>query len=306
MKFSIYQESRQGGRSNNEDRLAYSYSREAILMVVADGMGGHDNGEIASQIAVQVLMDGFQREAKPAIEDPYHFLQKYLNHAHNSILKYATKHYLAECPRTTIVACIIQHNIAYWAHAGDSRLYLFRNGKPLSQTRDHSRIRLMLDAGIVSPAAAQNHPDRNKVYSCLGGSQNPEIEFSRKTPLAAGDILLLCTDGFWAGLPPEMLAADLEKKELAQAIPPLMAQAEKINGPGSDNLSVIALRWAENYVEAAGSTIFSQTMGLDDMATNMQGVDGVRSLSSNHFSDDDIERAIEEIRLAINKTTPRK
>ena len=76
MKFTIYQESRLGKRANNEDRLAYSYSRDALLMVVADGMGGHFYGEVAAQIAVQTLTEAFQRQATPSIADPFLFLQK--------------------------------------------------------------------------------------------------------------------------------------------------------------------------------------------------------------------------------------
>ena len=137
MRFTIYQESRQGGRHNNEDRTTYCYSRDALLMVVADGMGGHHYGEIAAQIAVQTLADTFQREARPLLTDPFRFLQKSMSNAHHAILDYASRHRLRDTPRTTCVACVVQDSIAYWAHAGDSRLYLMRNGKVQAQTRDH-------------------------------------------------------------------------------------------------------------------------------------------------------------------------
>lgn len=117
MKFTIYQESRPGKRANNEDRLAHCYSRDALLMVVADGMGGHYYGEIAAQIAVQVLIESFQREATPEISDPFLFLQKSMNNAHRAIIDFTDAHNLKDSPRTTCVACIVQHNIAYWAHA---------------------------------------------------------------------------------------------------------------------------------------------------------------------------------------------
>ena len=86
MRFTIYQESRQGGRANNEDRTSYCYSRDALLMVIADGMGGHHHGEIAAQIAVQTLADSFQREAKPKVADPFRFLQKGMTNAHHAIV----------------------------------------------------------------------------------------------------------------------------------------------------------------------------------------------------------------------------
>jgi hypothetical protein len=95
MKFTVYQESRQGGRGNNEDRTAYSYTRDSLLLVIADGMGGHHHGEIAAQIAAQTLVNGFQREAKPQLPDPFLFLQRAINHGHRAILDYtAQKHFI--------------------------------------------------------------------------------------------------------------------------------------------------------------------------------------------------------------------
>ena len=206
MKFTIYQESRPGKRPNNEDRIAYSYSRDALLMVVADGMGGHHHGEVAAQLAVQYLMDVFQREAKPTIADPFLFLQRGFNNAHEAIIDYSVAHALSDSPRTTCVACIVQDNIAYWAHAGDSRLYHLRRGRVEAVTRDHSRVQMLLDDGLINAAQAATHPDRNKIYTCLGGFDAPEIEFSRKTPLEAGDLLVLCTDGVWGGVSGESMA----------------------------------------------------------------------------------------------------
>jgi serine/threonine protein phosphatase PrpC len=84
MKFTIYQESRTGKRANNEDRVAYCYSREALLMVVADGMGGHYYGEVAAQIAVQTLTEAFPNESRPRIRDPFMFLQKGMLNAHRN------------------------------------------------------------------------------------------------------------------------------------------------------------------------------------------------------------------------------
>lgn len=300
MKFSIYQESRIGKRKNNEDRLAYCYSRDALMMVVADGMGGHYHGEVASQIAVQYLTGAFQREAQPEIADPFLFLQKGMTNAHHAILEYSQEHRLKESPRTTCVACLIQDNIAYWAHAGDSRLYHSRDGKILAQTRDHSRVRLLMDEGLISEAQAATHPDRNKVYSCLGGENAPEIEFSRKTPLEVGDVLVLCTDGFWGPLPGDIIASSLNDANLMQAVPSLMNQAELRSGPHGDNLSVVAVRWEQSYSEDASSTVMTQTMPLDAITTKL-GQFGRDPAFKTDLSDDEIEKAIDEIRSAIQK-----
>jgi PPM family protein phosphatase len=305
MKFTIYQESRQGKRNNNEDRIAYCYSRDALLMVVADGMGGHYYGEIASQIAVQTLSEAFQQQAKPAVADPFLFLQRSMTNAHHAILDFASDHSLQDSPRTTCVACLIQDNVAYWAHCGDSRLYLLRDGRVNSITRDHSRVRMLVDQGVITEAQMANHPERNKVYSCLGGPQPPEIEFSRKTPLEGGDVVLLATDGFWSALPPDMLAVALKQANLMQAIPMLMTQAESRSGPHCDNLSVVAVRWEDSYVEPGHSTVSTQTMALGEVTTKLDEF-GRNPAYKMDLSDDEIERAIDEIRSTIDKYSPKK
>lgn len=304
MKFTIYQESRPGKRPNNEDRIAYSYSRDALLMVVADGMGGHHHGEVAAQLAVQYLMDVFQREAKPTIADPFLFLQRGFNNAHEAIIDYSVAHALSDSPRTTCVACIVQDNIAYWAHAGDSRLYHLRRGRVEAMTRDHSRVQMLLDDGLINAAQAATHPDRNKIYTCLGGFDAPEIEFSRKTPLEAGDLLVLCTDGVWSGVSGESMAGLLGEANLMQAVPVLLNMAEQRGGPHCDNLSLVAVRWEDSYSEASSSSVQTQAMARDEVNTQM----GLGPLGRSQeagakgdLSDDEIERAIAEIRAAIDK-----
>lgn len=305
MRFTIYQESRVGGRANNEDRTTYCYSRDALLMVVADGMGGHHYGEIAAQIAVQTLADTFQREAKPLLADPFRFLQKSMTNAHHAILDYTARHNLRDTPRTTCVACVVQDNVAYWAHAGDSRLFLMRDGRVISQTKDHSRIRLLIEEGMITEAQAAFHPDRNKIYSCLGSPTPPEIEFSRKTPLNHGDILLLCTDGLWGELSGEMMAVALKGTNLLQAIPMILNQADIKGGPHRDNLSVVAVRWEDAYVEEASSAISTQTMSQDEVTTRLEEF-GRNPAYKSELSDDEIEKAIDEIRAAIDKYNPKK
>lgn len=303
MKFTIYQESRPGKRANNEDRLAHCYSRDALLMVVADGMGGHYYGEIAAQIAVQVLVESFQREATPEISDPFLFLQKSMNNAHRAIIDFTDAHNLKDSPRTTCVACIVQHNIAYWAHAGDSRLYLMRGGKVLTHTRDHSRVQLLKDQGVINAAQAAVHPERNKVYSCLGGRLTPEIEFSRKTPLETGDVLALCTDGVWGVMPGEMMAVALKSENLMQAVPMLLGQADIRGGPNADNLSILVVRWEDSYIEEGASqtsTVSTQTMSRDTITTRLDEF-GRNPNFKSELSEEEIERAIEEIRSTIQK-----
>lgn len=305
MRFTIYQESRQGGRANNEDRTTYCYSRDALMMAVADGMGGHHYGEVAAQIAIQTLADTFQREARPLLGDPFRFLQKGMTNAHHAILDYTAQHRLKDTPRTTCVACVVQDNVAYWAHSGDSRLYLIRAGRIIAQTKDHSRIRLLVEEGMITEAQAAVHPDRNKIYSCLGSPTVPEIEFSRKTPLEHGDILLLCTDGLWGIIAGEQMATALKGANLLQAIPMLLSQAEVKGGAHGDNLSAVAVRWEESYVEDASSSVSTQTMTQDEVTTRLEEF-GRNPAYKSDLSDDEIEKAINEIRAAIDKYNPKK
>ncbi|MDP2881251.1 MAG: serine/threonine-protein phosphatase, partial [Azonexus sp.] len=190
-------------------------------------------------------------------------------------------------------------------HAGDSRLYLMRGGKTLAQTKDHSRIRLLIEEGMLSEAQAAIHPDRNKIYSCLGSPTPPEIEFSRKMPLEHGDILLLCTDGMWGVLPGEMMATALKGANLLQAVPTLLNQAETRGGEHGDNLSVVAVRWEDSYVEEASSVISTQTMTQDEVTTRLDEF-GRNPTYKSDLSEDEIEKAIEEIRATIDKYNPKK
>ncbi|MDR1662644.1 MAG: protein phosphatase 2C domain-containing protein [Azoarcus sp.] len=303
MKFTVYQESRLGKRKNNEDRLAHCYSRDSLLLVIADGMGGHYYGEIAAQIAVQCMTETFQREANPKIGDPFSFINRTMVNAHCAISDFAKTHRLLDSPRTTCVACVIQDNVAYWAHAGDSRLYLIRNGKVQARTRDHSRVQLMIDKGMISPAQAHSHPERNKIYSCLGGLQDPKIELSHKTPLEAGDVIVLCTDGLWGLFSDEMLASVLKSDNLMKVVPELMEKADANGGHSADNFSVVAVRWEDNYIEPGlgeSSTIFTQSIPLGEFTTRLDQF-GRNPKYKTELTDDEIERAIDEIRSAIQK-----
>jgi len=302
MRFSIFQESRKGTRKANQDRTSYAYTRDALLMVVADGMGGHLHGEVASQIAVQLMTEAFQRESKPTLTDPSAFLQKTMLDAHYALQDYAKARDLVESPRTTCVACVVQNAMACWAHAGDSRLYHVREGRIQAQTRDHSRVQMLVDQGRVREEAVQNHPDRNKIFNCVGATARPQIELSKPMPLRQDDMLILCSDGFWGPLTGKLITATLMKRDLMSAIPALLDLAELRAGADCDNLSVVAMNW-EGSQRAAGGEVSTQTLALDTVSTQL----GDFSQADNgDLSDAEIERAIQEIRAAIRKHAPHK
>lgn len=300
MKFTIYQESRPGARRNNQDRVAYSYTRDALLLVIADGMGGHLYGEIAAQIAVQYMVEAFKRHAQPQIDDELMFLSRSVKNAHAAILDYTFDRNLSEAPRTTIVACLVQNSVAFWAHAGDSRLYLIRRGRVIRQTRDHSRLQMMLDQGIIDEEAAARHPARNRVFSCLGGTHSPQVEFSSPMPLFANDLIMLCTDGVWGNLSAEEVIESMSEANILEASPRLLDRAESGGGTSCDNLSLLSMRWHDDYAEEQPSTISTSTMPVDEFTTRMEGFVRGR-IPEGNLSDTEIEKAIGEINLAIRK-----
>ncbi len=196
MRFTIYQDSALGSRAVNQDRMGYCFSRDALLAVVADGMGGHLRGEVAAQLSMQTAAALFQQAAQPRLRDPAQFLDEALRAAHRELHRYRELHGMPECPRTTIVACVIQDGLAWWAHAGDSRLYVFRHGRAVARTRDHSKVENLVSLGLITPADAETHPERNKVLNCLGSPFEPSIEVNSRFPLRAEDVVVLCSDGF--------------------------------------------------------------------------------------------------------------
>jgi serine/threonine protein phosphatase PrpC len=298
MKFTIYQASRQGGRKNNQDRVAYSYSRDALLMVVADGMGGHMHGEIAAQIAVQTLTEQFQKMAKPRLADPMAFLNDATTHAHFAINDYAVEQDLLEIPHTTCVAAVIQDGTAYWAHVGDSRLYLFSDGSLIARTEDHTAVAQLVRDGIITEEEAGIHPERNRVSNCLGGYATPQVELSVPLPLHDADTMLLCTDGIWGMINAHELSALLHAYTLEDAVRHMMDHAEFRGGEHGDNLSLIAMTWGEARMPSKDSI---STLALPDGGITTQ-INAHRPLTSAAaVSDDEIERAIAEIQQAIQK-----
>jgi serine/threonine protein phosphatase PrpC len=299
VRFTIFQDSRQGDRKGNEDRVGYSYSRDVLLMTIADGMGGHIDGEVAAELAVTEITRRFQQEARNKLKKPAEFLTSAIQSAHRSIVSHAVENNLLECPRTTVVACIVQNGNAYWAHAGDSRLYVLRRGELVAATQDHSRVQMMIEAGEITEEMAARHPERNKIFSCLGGVVPPQIAVAREFPLESGDTIVLSTDGFWAQIPGNILGSMLRKQTLVELMPGLLAEAQRRAKGESDNLSVVAMTW-ENQDDMR----VADTASLDDeeFASSSNTTEMLDSaVTAEDVTDEDIERAINEIQKAIRK-----
>ena len=250
MKFAVYQASRIGGRHYNQDRVAYAYSDEALLLVLADGMGGHLHGEIAAQITIQTFMQAFAQTAQPRLPEPEKFLVEIVRRSHEAIIQYARTQNLGGNPGTTCVAALVQDGKACWVHAGDSRLYLLRDHKMVAVTHDHSVVQQWEDWGIISHDEMKTHPDRNKITNCLGGVENMfYVESSPSVPLQSGDVLLLCSDGLWGPLEDEEVAAAFSTAPLSVALEHLMDEALFLGGAHADNTTAVLVRWGDAEAE---------------------------------------------------------
>jgi serine/threonine protein phosphatase PrpC len=291
MKYALAQQTRLGARAMNEDRIGCWSTSAAVLMAVADGLGGHEHGEVAAELAVTLLGAAFQREALPRLADPAAFLERGLAAGHAAILREAQSRRLAETPRTCLVACVVQDGHAHWTHIGDTRLYHIRGGRILARTRDHTVVQQLIDEGRIREEAVSSHPERNRLLQCLGGYRVPRPQAPESARLAKDDILLLCSDGLWGPLTQRHLVHSLLARPLEPAIEELVALAETRAGPHCDNVSVVAMTWGESEV-ASSEESEPRTEVRDFTATDLDYM---------RMSDEDIAKAIAELKAALRR-----
>jgi serine/threonine protein phosphatase PrpC len=296
VKFSLAQESRIGARRQNQDRVGCWRTPESLLLAVADGLGGHAHGEVAAELAIEALRAAFEREATPKLADPAAFLFRAIGAGHAAILREADRRGLDDTPRTVLVACVVQDGRASWTHVGDSRLYLLREGRILHRTRDHTVVQQLIDAGRIREEAVATHPERNRLLQCLGGYQAPRPDATSKAPLTRGDILLLCSDGFWGPLTQRQLLHSLVSRPLAQAVPELVALAEHRAGGLCDNVTVLAMHWEEDAPAEERTPVGEVSTEIKDLTAT--------DLDYLRMTDEDVERAIAELKAALRKNAP--
>jgi serine/threonine protein phosphatase PrpC len=303
MRFSVYQVSRKGGREKNEDRMGYCYTRDSGLFALADGMGGHPEGEVASQLALQTLAAMFQREAKPVLADPLRFLQESIVAGHHQLLRYATERALMDTPRTTVVACVLQGKSAYWAHCGDSRLYLVRGDKLIARTRDHSYSELQETLSHVVPMGERFN--RNVLFTCLGSPGKPVVDTTGPLLMQPGDRVLLCSDGLWGALTDAEITEQLATRPISDAVPELVERALRTAGAKSDNVTIIAVEWESAEEREATPNVSTQSLGDEVFASTIQA-SLLGDAAPDELDEAEIERSIREINEAIQRSSQKR
>ena len=303
MKFSVFQVSRKGGREKNEDRMGYCYTRGSGLFLLADGMGGHPQGEVAAQMALQTMSALYQKEARPEVEDVSAFLSNAVMAAHRQILTYTIEKGMFDSPRTTIVAALVQHGCITWVHCGDSRLYLVRDGELLARSRDHSYVEPRQGNGV--DAKMPDRFNRNILYTCLGSPTKPVFDVTGPVPLQQGDRFLLCSDGLWGSLSDVDIVYHLSHRPVADAVPELVEKALRKAGSSSDHVTVIAIEWeTPDGFESTRGSISTESINEGVFASTVQA--GWLDHSVEDLDDAAIERSIAEINEAIRRSAARR
>lgn len=240
-------------RKGNED--SFCANPEQRLYVVADGMGGHAAGEVASKVAVEainefvVLTSGDEEITWPfGLDENISYdgnrLKTAIRYANRKVIEATRERAEYEGMATTIAAVLVESESANIGHVGDSRIYLFREGALSQLTSDHSWVNEQIQSGVISAEQARSHPLRNVVTRALGGKPDLQVDMQVQK-MRAGDLLLLCSDGLTTMLPdPEIqeavkaAGADLEK-----AARDLVAAANAKGG--DDNITVVLIRFEE-------------------------------------------------------------
>ena len=235
MKISYYAYTNKGGRPNNEDSICCGLQNRRGVFVLADGLGGHSSGEVASGLAAQAIWEGC---AGAEILDS-ETLKGQLEEANRLVLE-GQKVPGREDMKTTAVARALEGDLAFWAHVGDSRLYRFSDGQLVFATRDHSVTYMKYLGGEISYMDVYHDDDRSSLLRVLGKSScQPE---TGQAELKSGDAFLLCSDGFWEYVYQEEIQADLLKAETpVQWVQLMLLRQIRRTPPGNDNFSVIAV-----------------------------------------------------------------
>ncbi len=238
-------------REGNEDYFLFiepqseeEFQRRGRLVLVADGMGGRNGGEVASRLAAETVRDVFR--AGDA-DDPRAVLIQGFQAAHRAILDLACEAPELQGMGTTCCAAILKRGRMYYAHVGDSRIYLIRGGQVWPLTEDHSLTARMVRDGVLSEEDARNHEHRNVLTAALGiDSDSVAGDFPVEPHgLLAGDIVLLCTDGLHGLVSDEEMAVVLAEQSLTDACRGLVNLAKERGGPDNITVQLLSVKRVE-------------------------------------------------------------
>ncbi len=227
-------------RERNEDSVCICENGAGeVLLIVADGMGGHKDGEVASSIALQLICERFRNISSVGNkEDAINWIQSTVSEANMDIFKYVASHPESQGMGTTVVLAVLTPSFLLIGNIGDSSGYIYKHGKIHKITVDHTLVNLLVKSGELTPEEAKNHPKKNVLMKALGSSNNVEMDiFNVELDV---DGIFLCSDGLTNMLEDEQIARVLgEESTLKQKLEKLVFKAN--NRGGNDNISIACL-----------------------------------------------------------------
>jgi protein phosphatase len=201
---------------------------------------------------------------------------------------------------------VIQQGLATWAHAGDSRLYLIRGPRIAARTVDHSRVHHLVSSGLISDEDAKDHPERNRIYNCVGAYVAPTVEISRPMALHSGDVVMLCSDGLWGSLQDRQIVDVFSDRTVMRAVPDLVSEALEAAGADADNCTAVAMAWAGaeavDMVPPSDAPVSTLVIPDGAVATTIQ-FRRPGEESGAELTDDQIDEAVSEIQRAIQRAS---
>jgi len=231
-------------RDHNEDNfLAQPLDAVSGLFVVADGMGGHEAGEVASKMAIEEIYKNaiaqWSIAQNASADSARQMIEGWITDANAKV--FAAGQSQGSHMGTTITAALVVNGAVYAANVGDSRTYLFRSGQLYPLTRDHSLVASLVQAGLIKPEEIYTHPQRNQIFRSLGQQKQVNVDVFDPVQLAHEDRIVLCCDGLWEMVHPPEMENILRQNPDPQVACAALIRAANTNG-GEDNITVVIVR----------------------------------------------------------------
>lgn len=258
----IYIQSKTGGRTENQDFYGTAKTLYGELIIVCDGMGGHNGGRHAAEVAVQVIMD---EVAKCDDANPANALHAAISKANAAIWDESHSNSQLKGMGTTVVALLLTPDKAICAHVGDSRIYQLRQGKILHRTYDHSHVFELVKAGLITEEQARLSEKSNIITRGLGIRETVDIDIADNLSYQKGDRFLLCTDGIWGAVPEnELVEMVSQKLDIETVVSQLVYKIDAIgfeSGGRHDNLTAALVEIENNSTIQQQTSIFVNKKG---------------------------------------------
>ncbi|KAB2963036.1 PP2C family serine/threonine-protein phosphatase [Zoogloea sp.] len=237
--------SKPGGRGYNEDACGFWSNDSAACWVVSDGAGGHGSGDIASRLVVSSILEAFS--ANPSVSSERAI--ELLRHANDAVIHAKQSGVTKDDMHATVALLMVDRatDSAIWGHAGDTRIYLFRDGDIAYRTRDHSLVQSFIDAGYGNVGDIRTHPQRSLLTSAIGSAETVELSVaSSLVALKPGDAFLICTDGWWEYVDEAYMLSQLEAAPEAEDwLVGMARQVERVAKAENDNFSAVGVFYGD-------------------------------------------------------------